>query len=160
MQTNILFIDSNLNSLVGSMFWAVYKDYLKRAKREDRGVYQQVSIVGVESLDDGSFGVTRNTDNGHIHIQVVDPFMLSDGEPLSTFDLKYFVELLAHEMVHAMQFITETSEDPAVVRIQGIEVLAPEDSYFFDKHEVEAYVLDSYYGYMFGEPIIQYGENI
>ena len=156
IEVSAVFIDGQLEPMVVEMFHNVYHDYLARSKKEDKGEYQKVYIIGVEALADGSFGVTRDTTDGIIYINVVDPFLLTDNE-VSTFDTMFFCETLAHEMVHAMQAITGTYSDPQVVQIKKMATLAKEDGYFFDKHEVEAYVLDSYYSYMFGESIKRHG---
>jgi hypothetical protein len=138
-------------------FKNILYDYCKRfnVKDEDLDIPDRIIVCGVDSTNSVADGTTSQTDNGVIHVQVGDPLLMWGAiDPTSA---NSFVTLLAHELIHVCQHITMRA---------GIAVdipFDPEDSlesYFFEKHELEAYLLDDFYAMKFGEKLLDYGQGI
>lgn len=132
---------------VKAMFTGVFHDYIKRFGVKPTKNKMHVAICGTEELaEPGDYLGSTITTEDRILIQINDPTLSRDSD--HPFVVVKFVELLGHEMTHAMQTIT--SHDPRHAGPYRHDKKCDTESYFFDPLEVEARIMESFYAFTYG----------
>lgn len=141
-----------IDTIIKDLFIGIFHDYCERFRVSPSKKPIHVAIAGVEAgkaADPNQFGLTISTDD-RILIHINDPSLEDEsaGDLSHVYISVKFVEVVCHEMVHAMQSITNRNPQSfgKIKHDRGSSV----ESYFFDAHEVEARILESFYTNVFG----------
>jgi hypothetical protein len=121
-----------------------------------------IAVSGVEEgiPDNFQLGVTINTDD-RILMQIRDPSLSYQSEYECETEHFYvvlkFVETICHEMVHTMQHLTgrDGSDMPDIQH----NPKSDQEAYYFDKTEIEARILESFYAAKFGDGLLSFGKE-
>lgn len=141
-----------IDAMVKDLFIGIFFDYLNRFKVKCTKEKTHIAICGIEGgteRDARQLGITIATDD-RLLIQVRDPSLEDTDEELNHMYVTVkFIEVLCHELVHAMQHLTSRSPQSIGLSMR-YDKRSDEEAYFFDPFEMEARVLESFYASTFG----------
>jgi len=139
----------NCEAEIKTMFYKILEDYCKRftVKVTERKLKLSICLVEYDAESQSEGLTTICDDEDKILIQLRDPFM-NDWEP-NPYTIAMFLTVLAHEMIHACQFITGRTgfKIPKFVWDKNDY----REQYYFDPMEVEARVLEAPYAQLYGK---------
>lgn len=145
----------DIDMLVVEMFHNILTDYCKRFKTEITDEYDRIVFCGIDTGTSKEWkGLTTMADNGTIHVQIQDPWLMHyDCNP---FTVQMAVTILAHEMVHVCQYLTDNKGFKSKITYDKMD---EDEAYFFDPQEMQAYMLENLYTVKYGKALKEYGEN-
>lgn len=130
----------------------IFFDYLDRFRLTTPKRRVHIAIAGTEGGNqEDPYRVGMSTvaeGDDRILIEVRDPSLVEKEPVTSLYISVKFVEVLCHEMVHAMQSLTDRKPD-FFSRIKHNK-RDNNEKYFFNGSEVEARVLESFYAHVYG----------
>lgn len=136
----ILDIEEPINGL----FNAILKDYCRRFNvriKKGRGV-TRIMFTAAHGSEAGEGLCAGKVENGPALFIQTNCIAL-EGWELNRYTVGMFYEVIAHEFVHACQYLTGRSG----MTVEGNYAKTPEEEYYFDQEEVEARVLQAFYCY-------------
>jgi len=144
----------DIDILVTELMHNILEDYCRRFRTNITGEHDRIVFCGFDGHNGSWKGMTTMADNGTIHVQIQDPWLMNyDSNP---FTVQFAVTVLVHEMVHVCQFLTNNKGFKAKIPFDKMD---DDEAYYFDPTEMQAYMLENLYMTKYGKALLEYGQD-
>jgi|NOAtaT_7_FD_contig_61_1372575_length_1650_multi_2_in_0_out_0_2 hypothetical protein len=154
----------NRDKQVKRLFRYILADYRHRFNVDYADKKFHVAICGITPVQEKDYSAVTDMDHtgddnpepSRILVQVDDPFIsvqTKDIAKMHEYVHYVFHVNLCHEFVHVAQNLAATKK---TWKVYPHNKKDPIERYFFDKHEIEARVLEQFYYHKYAFPIFEY----